>query len=106
MHCRRQADDWTGNPPTARPQAFRYLEFPVMEHQPESGHEPRAARRRVLVVDDDLDFVHSMAMLLRAKGHEVSFAINATVALSVARSFRPDTVLLDIKLPNGDGRML
>ena len=62
--------------------------------------------RRVLVVDDDLDFVHSMAALLRAKGHEVSFAINATVALSVARSFRPDTVMLDIKLPNGDGRLL
>jgi CheY-like chemotaxis protein len=66
----------------------------------------REPRRRVLVVDDDLDFVQSMATLLRAKGHEVSFAINATVALSVARSFRPDTVMLDIKLPNGDGRLL
>ena len=57
-------------------------------------------------VSADLDYLHSMATLLRAKGHEVGLAVNATVALSVARVFRPDTVMLDVKLPNGDGRML
>src|SRR5258706_15472375 len=69
-------------------------------------HEPLAPHRRILIVDDDIDYVHSMATLLRAKGHEVGLAINATVALSVARSFRPDIVMLDAKLPNGDGRLL
>src|SRR6185295_3829046 len=68
--------------------------------------EPLAPHRRVLIIDDDLDYLHSMATLLRAKGHEVGLAVNATVALSVARVFRPDTVMLDVKLPNGDGRML
>ncbi len=60
-------------------------------------------RRRVLVVDDDLDSVHSMAMLLKMMGHEVQFAINGFAALDVARSFRPDVILLDINLPDFAG---
>src|SRR5436190_17354795 len=72
----------------------------------EAGRPSLASRRRVLVVDDNLDFVHSLAVLLRAMGHDADFAINATVALTVARSFRPDTILLDITLPDGDGRLL
>jgi len=72
----------------------------------EAGHPSLASRRRVLVVDDNLDFVHSLTVLLRAMGHEADFAINATVALAVVRTFRPDTILLDIALPDGDGRLL
>ena len=63
-------------------------------------------RRRVLIVDDNLDYVHSMAQILRSMGHECTFAINGTVALEVARLFKPDTVLLDVGLPDGDGRLL
>jgi CheY-like chemotaxis protein len=72
----------------------------------EAGGLSLTPRRRVLVVDDNLDFVHSLTVLLRAMGHEADFAINATVALAVARTFRPDTILLDITLPDGDGRLL
>jgi DNA-binding response OmpR family regulator len=68
--------------------------------------QPLAPRRRVLIVDDNLDYLRSMTLLLRAMGHQANFAINATVALSVARRFRPDTVLLDVGLPDGDGRLL
>jgi DNA-binding response OmpR family regulator len=82
-------------------------------HEPQSkgtpfevGHWSLGPRRRVLIVDDNLDYVHSLTALLRAMGHQVNFAINATVALSVARSFRPDLVLLDVGLPDGDGRLL
>ena len=32
-------------------------------------------RRRVLVVEDDLDSVHSMAMLIKMMGHEIQFEI-------------------------------
>jgi two-component system CheB/CheR fusion protein len=62
-----------------------------------------ALKRRVLVVEDNLDSVHSMAVLVKMMGHEVEFAINGFAALEVARKFRPDIVLLDIGLPDFDG---
>jgi CheY-like chemotaxis protein len=60
-------------------------------------------KRRVLVVDDNLDAVHSMAMLVKMYGHEVQFAINGMAALDIARSFRPDVILLDVSLPDVNG---
>jgi CheY-like chemotaxis protein len=58
-----------------------------------------ALKRRVLVVEDNLDSVHSMAMLIKTMGHEVRFAINGFAALELAREFRPEVILLDIGLP-------
>jgi two-component system CheB/CheR fusion protein len=60
-------------------------------------------KRRVLVVEDNLDAVHSMALLVKMMGHEVQFAINGFAALEIAREFRPDVVLLDIGLPDFNG---
>jgi CheY-like chemotaxis protein len=60
-------------------------------------------KRRVLVVEDNLDAVHSMATLLRMMGHDVEFAINGFAAIDIARQFRPDFVLLDIGLPDFRG---
>lgn len=57
-------------------------------------------------MDDDLDYVHSMALIIRVLGFEADFAINATAALLAARRFRPHVVLLDVGLPDGDGRKL
>src|SRR3954466_13554892 len=72
--------------------------------QPVHYLEPKAwKKRRVLVVEDNLDSVHSMAMLVKMMGHEVQFAINGFAALDVARQFRPDVVLLDIGLPDFSG---
>lgn len=61
------------------------------------------AKRRVMVVDDNLDTVHTTAMLIKSMGHEVQFAINGFAALEVAREFRPDVILLDITLPDFNG---
>jgi CheY-like chemotaxis protein len=61
------------------------------------------ARRRVLVVEDNLDSVHSMAKLIKMMGHECQFAINGFAALEIAREFRPDIILLDIGLPDLKG---
>jgi two-component system CheB/CheR fusion protein len=69
-------------------------------HHLKSGASPK---RRVLVVEDNLDSVHSMAMLVKMMGHQVEFAINGFAALDVARKFRPEIVLLDIGLPDFNG---
>jgi len=61
------------------------------------------AKRRVLVVEDNLDSVHSMAMLVKMMGHEAQFAINGFAALEIARKFRPEVILLDIGLPDFNG---
>jgi CheY-like chemotaxis protein len=63
-------------------------------------------RRRVLVVEDNLDSVHSMAVLIKMMGHEVQFAINGFAAIAVARTFRPEIILLDIGLPDFKGHII
>jgi CheY-like chemotaxis protein len=61
------------------------------------------APKRVLVVEDNLDSVHTLAFLLEDIGHIVEYAINGYAALEVARRFKPDFVLLDLGLPGLDG---
>jgi two-component system CheB/CheR fusion protein len=60
-------------------------------------------RRRVLVVDDNVDAADGLAMLLRLDGHEVRAVYHAEDAIVAAESFAPDFVLLDIGLPQIDG---
>jgi DNA-binding response OmpR family regulator len=59
--------------------------------------------RRVLVVEDSLDSLHSLVVLLRGEGHQVEFAINGYAAITVAKKFRPEVVLLDLGLPGLSG---
>lgn len=64
---------------------------------------PAAAYCRVLVVDDDPAVAESMVMLLEVVGHDVRSAASGDAALELARSFRPQVVLLDIGLQGMDG---
>jgi PAS domain S-box-containing protein len=62
-----------------------------------------APTRRVLLVDDHADTAESLAMVLKAEGHEVRTAPDGATALEVAGAYRPEVVLLDIGLPRMDG---
>jgi PAS domain S-box-containing protein len=64
---------------------------------------PDGPRRRVLVVDDNVDAAESLAALLQVHGHEPRTAHSGPDALAAAGEFRPDLVLLDIGLPGMDG---
>jgi CheY-like chemotaxis protein len=64
--------------------------------------QPTARSLRVLVVDDNVDTVESLAMLLM-EGHEVRTAHDGLKGLEAALEYRPDVVLLDIGLPGLNG---
>jgi PAS domain S-box-containing protein len=72
---------------------------------PQTLHGPHgklpARRLRVLVVDDNVDAAESLAMLLRADGHQVEVAHDGVAALAVAPRLHPEVVLMDIGLPGG-----
>jgi signal transduction histidine kinase/ActR/RegA family two-component response regulator len=64
---------------------------------------PKASRRRILVVDDNVDAAESLRMILALDGHEVRLAHDGSTALRAAEGFQPDVILLDIGLPRMDG---
>jgi len=69
-----------------------------------ASRDARPPRRRILVVDDNLDAANSLARLLtRVYGQEVRMAHDGPSALVAAGEFLPEVVLLDIGLPGMDG---
>ena len=58
---------------------------------------------RILIVDDNMDAATSLSELLKMDGHQTQPAFSAEDALSLAQSFDPEVVLLDIGLPRMDG---
>jgi CheY-like chemotaxis protein len=68
-----------------------------------SGKTKQQKQLRILVVDDNIDQVHTMAYLLKDRGHHVDYAINGIVALDLVQRTKPEVVLLDIKLPDTTG---
>jgi CheY-like chemotaxis protein len=59
--------------------------------------------RRVLVVDDQVDTVQSLAELLEIWGHQVRVGFDGPTAVELALDYRPEVVLLDIGLPLMNG---
>jgi CheY-like chemotaxis protein len=60
-------------------------------------------QRRILVVDDNCDAAESLGELLSALGATVCVVHSGREALDTLDSFAPDSVLLDIGMPDMDG---
>jgi signal transduction histidine kinase/DNA-binding response OmpR family regulator len=71
------------------------------DEQPASG--VTQARKRILVVDDNVDAAVSLCELLRAYGHAVETAFDAPSALDKLKNGWPDLAIFDIGLPGMDG---
>jgi two-component system response regulator RegX3 len=63
-----------------------------------------AGRPRVLVVEDEQSIVEPFVRALARNGFDALVARTAAEAMRIARETEPDVVLLDLTLPDGDGR--
>ncbi len=62
------------------------------------------SKRRVLIIDDEPAFTRMVKLNLEKTGDfEVREVNRATTALSSAREFKPDLILLDVIMPSMDG---
>ena len=59
--------------------------------------------KRVLIVDDNLDNAHALALLLRLMGHDARAEFSGQRALRRAAYFRPHVVFLDLSMPGMSG---
>jgi CheY-like chemotaxis protein len=66
------------------------------------GFEVLTMAETILVVDDDQDFLDSVASLLRAAGYEVVTATTESEAMEVGIETRPDVILLDLLMERAD----
>ena len=73
---------------------------PAPAEQPDPAD---ASRKRILVVDDNVDAAETLAMLLTMMGNETLTAHDGMAALELAPAFRPDVIFLDIGMPKLNG---
>lgn len=75
----------------------------AIENRPNVVPIRRAQGMRVLIVDDMAATAESLEAFLRIHGHQVERAADGAAALTQAKVFLPDVVLLDIGLPGMNG---
>ena len=60
-------------------------------------------KAKILLIDDDVDFVEATKTILESKPYEVIVACNGDEGLRKAREVNPDLILLDVIMPVKDG---
>jgi CheY-like chemotaxis protein len=61
-----------------------------------------AAKKNILIVDDDADFVEMNKFLLEKNGYEVTIANNGQECLDKIRFKKPDLIILDVMMSTSD----
>ena len=58
--------------------------------------------KKVLIIDDDVDFMESVANLLEANDYQVDSAANGTEGVKKAKANTPDLIMLDVMMTTKD----
>jgi len=58
----------------------------------------QAPQKRIVIVDDDPDFLEYMRIVLRSAGYQVHTATGATEGLALIRSVLPDLIISDVMM--------
>src|SRR4051812_28747665 len=64
------------------------------------------SRRMILIVEDEESISEPLAAALEREGYQTAIAPSAATALDAIGTSKPDLVLLDVMLPDGDGRQI
>ncbi len=62
-----------------------------------------APKKKILIVDDERDIVKALMIRLQANGYGVVSAFDGAQGLFMAHKENPDLIILDIRMPAGDG---
>ncbi len=62
-----------------------------------------AARKRILLVDDDREIIETLRTALEANGYEIIIARDGNQGLALAEREDPDLVILDMMMPKRSG---
>lgn len=60
-------------------------------------------KKKILIIDDEAEFVDMLKIRLKASGYEVEVAYDGEGGLKLSKTAKPDLILLDIMLPKIDG---
>jgi DNA-binding response OmpR family regulator len=60
-------------------------------------------KKKILIVDDERDIVKVLMIRLQANGYEVVTAFDGAQGVFMAHKEKPDLIILDIRMPAGDG---
>jgi CheY-like chemotaxis protein len=84
---------------------FRRPESTSEKGKPVGGFETGKVNRglHILVAEDNEANLVMISDMLAAQGHKVSVARNGQESVALAKSLRPDLILMDIKMPVMDG---
>lgn len=91
----------------AKPYDFDELLVAIESMLPAQTVQPQqdstSIRQKVLIIDDDKDFANALMLFLRSNHFDVKTSFDGINGLQEAIEQQPDIILLDLKLPAGDG---
>jgi len=68
-----------------------------------NNYQPRTAKPRILITDDEQDIIEILSYNLEKENYEVFAGYSSTECLRLAKEVRPDLIILDIWMPGTDG---
>lgn len=81
------------------------LAYFVLQHKDTMAD---SQQRRILIVEDDEAIRHLYDLKLQKEGYQTRSAVNGLLGLRTAKEFKPDLILLDLRMPvmSGDEMLL
>lgn len=95
-----QADAYLSKPVTSK-QLMDTLSKMLTALEPPS--KPKEVKARILLVDDDKDFLDATKRILAANLYEVITATDGEEGITMAMQKNPDLIVLDVMMPGKDG---